>query len=93
MKLAESKLTAQAQISVPAEVRKRLGLAPGSVLEWVEEGGDILVKRAGKCSFLDIHKAAFPNGPPKYIADPRKKGIEAYVRKRYGRAPKRHAGD
>jgi len=34
MVLAESKLTAQGQISVPAEVRRKLGLGPGSVLEW-----------------------------------------------------------
>ncbi|PYP88846.1 MAG: hypothetical protein DMF61_05625 [Blastocatellia bacterium AA13] len=34
MVLAQSKLTAQGQISVPAEVRRKLGLGPGSVLEW-----------------------------------------------------------
>ena len=85
MKVAKSKLTAQAQISVPAEVRKRLGLTPGSVLEWVEEDGRIIVKRAGKYTCDDIHQAAFPNGPPKYVADPRKEGVAAYVRKRYAR--------
>lgn len=84
-KVAESKLTAQAQISVPAEVRRRLGLAPGSVLEWVEENGKMTVRRAGKYTCDDIHKAAFPKGPPKYVADPRKEGVEAYVRKRYAR--------
>jgi bifunctional DNA-binding transcriptional regulator/antitoxin component of YhaV-PrlF toxin-antitoxin module len=34
MALAHSKLTAQGQISVPAKVRRRLGVGPVSVLEW-----------------------------------------------------------
>ena len=32
--IAHSKVTAQGQISVPAELRKELGIGPGSVLEW-----------------------------------------------------------
>ncbi|HEY5957433.1 MAG TPA: AbrB/MazE/SpoVT family DNA-binding domain-containing protein [Polyangiaceae bacterium] len=36
MALASSKLTAQGRVSVPAEIRRKLGLAPGSVLEWEE---------------------------------------------------------
>ncbi|MGE0799175.1 MAG: AbrB/MazE/SpoVT family DNA-binding domain-containing protein [Lautropia sp.] len=36
MAIAQSKLTAQEQVSIPAEVRKRLGVGPGSVLEWDE---------------------------------------------------------
>jgi len=54
MALAKSKVTAQGQISVPAAVRKKLGIGPGSTLEWVEEGGvpccggcGGVVKRAG----------------------------------------------
>jgi len=85
MKIAESKLTAQAQISVPAEVRKKLGLAPGSVLEWIEDGDAIIVRRAGKYTFEDIHKVLFPNGPPKYVENPRNEGVAKYVRERYGR--------
>jgi AbrB family looped-hinge helix DNA binding protein len=38
MALAHSKVTAQGQISVPAEVRKKLGIGPGSILEWEEDG-------------------------------------------------------
>jgi AbrB family looped-hinge helix DNA binding protein len=36
--IAQSKITAQGQISVPADVRRKLGLGPGSILEWQEEG-------------------------------------------------------
>ncbi|MBV8308177.1 MAG: AbrB/MazE/SpoVT family DNA-binding domain-containing protein, partial [Gammaproteobacteria bacterium] len=48
MALAQSRLTAQGQISVPAEVRKKLGIGPGSVLEWDEQGEQIVVRRAGR---------------------------------------------
>ena len=34
MRIAQSRVTAQGQISVPAEVRRRLGVGPGSILEW-----------------------------------------------------------
>jgi AbrB family looped-hinge helix DNA binding protein len=49
MALAQSKVTAQGQIAVPAEVRRKLGVGPGSVLEWDEDGEKIIVRRAGLC--------------------------------------------
>jgi AbrB family looped-hinge helix DNA binding protein len=86
MAIAQSKITAQGQISVPAEVRKRLGIGPGSVIEWEEDGGRIVVKRAGKYTSLDIHKALFPNGPPKRVSIKQmKEGIEQYIRDKHGR--------
>jgi antitoxin PrlF len=48
MPLAKSKLTAQGQISVPAEIRKKLGVGPGSVLEWDEQNDEVIVRRAGR---------------------------------------------
>jgi AbrB family looped-hinge helix DNA binding protein len=47
MPIARSKVTAQGQISVPLGVRQKLGVSPGSILEWDEEGGNIIVRRAG----------------------------------------------
>ncbi|HXK28355.1 MAG TPA: AbrB/MazE/SpoVT family DNA-binding domain-containing protein, partial [Candidatus Binatia bacterium] len=44
MPLAHSKLTAQGQISVPAEIRKKLGVGPGSVLEWDEKDDEVIVR-------------------------------------------------
>jgi len=58
--LAQSKLTAQGQISVPAQVRKRLGIGPGSVLEWYEQDGAVVVRRAGRFTSSDVHQALFP---------------------------------
>jgi AbrB family looped-hinge helix DNA binding protein len=46
--IAQSKLTAQSQISVPAEIPEKLGVGPGSVLDWEERDGDVIVRRAGR---------------------------------------------
>jgi antitoxin PrlF len=86
MAIAQSKLTAQGQISVPAEIRKRLGIGPGSVIEWEQEGEKIVVKRAGKYTSEDIRRRLFPNGPPKRASIKQmKEGIEQYIREKHGR--------
>lgn len=81
-----SKVTAQGQISVPAEVRRKLGIGPGSLLEWVEEGSNIVVRRAGRFSSEDIHEAVFANGTPaaKTIGQMRD-GIRQSIQKRHAR--------
>lgn len=86
MPLAQSKVTAQGQISVPAEVRKKLGIGPGSVLEWDEEGEKIVIRRAGRYSWDDVRKALFPDGPPKpHTFEELKGGRRAYVRHKHAR--------
>jgi AbrB family looped-hinge helix DNA binding protein len=86
MSIATSKLTAQGQISVPAEVRRKLGLGPGSVLEWEEDGDRIVVRRAGTYTSEEIHAALFPGGTPtrRSLGD-LKDGIRSAVRKRHAR--------
>jgi len=64
MTIARSNITAQGQVSVPAEVRRKLGVAPGSVLQWDEEGAEVVVRRAGRYSSEDVHRALFPDRPP-----------------------------
>ena len=84
MTIAHSKVTAQGQISVPADVRRKLGIGPGSVLEWEEEDGKIVVRRAGRFSSEDIHRAIFGEVKPKrHSVEEMKEGIRRYVRKRY----------
>ena len=68
MKIASSRITQQGQISVPAEVRRRLGLVPGAIIEWDAEGEIIVVRRAGKYSAADIHKAVFGNRHVKRVS-------------------------
>ena len=65
MALAQSRLTAQGQVSVPAEVRRKLGVGPGAVLEWAEEGDQIVVRRAGRYTSEEVHRAVFPSGSPR----------------------------
>jgi antitoxin PrlF len=87
MVIAQSKVTAQGQISVPAEIRRRLGIVPGSVIEWEEEGDKIVVRRAGKYTSMDIHKALFPNGPPKRVSIKQmKEGIGRGIAEHYARS-------
>ena len=85
MTIALSKLTAQGQISVPAQVRRKLGVGPGSVLEWVERGEEILVRRAGRFSSADIHSALFSVKPlpSRKNAGDLKQGIREYIRKKH----------
>jgi antitoxin PrlF len=86
MTLAQSKVTAQGQISVPAEVRRKLGLGPGSILEWAEEGGRVVVRRAGRYSSEEVSRALFPTGSstPKSSQE-LKEGIRNAVRARHAR--------
>ena len=86
MTIARSKLTTQGQLSVPAEVRRKLGLAPGAVLEWDEEDGMIVVRRTGRYTSEDICRAVFPEGAPR----PRRngelrEGIRRHIRGRHAR--------
>jgi AbrB family looped-hinge helix DNA binding protein len=81
MAIAHSKVTAQGQISVPLKVRKKLGVGPGSVLEWDEKGDEVIVRRAGQYSSRDIHAALFPSGAAKRKKISQlKEGIRTYVR-------------
>ncbi len=64
MTIAKSKLTSQGKITVPASIRQKLGLTPGSVIEWTEnEAGEITVQRRTKFSSEDIHNAVFKVPP------------------------------
>jgi AbrB family looped-hinge helix DNA binding protein len=84
MTIAHSKVTAQGQISVPAEVRKKLGVGPGSVLTWEEKDDEVVVRRAGRYTSQDVHAALFPKGAPKpKSTEQLKEGIRKRMRKRY----------
>ena len=85
MVLARSKVTSQGQISVPAEVRRKLGVEPGSVIEWDEEGDSIVVRRVAQYTSEDIHRVLFPEGVPKSGPVDVKEAIRKYIRKKYAR--------
>jgi antitoxin PrlF len=86
MSIAHSKLTAQGQISVPAEVRRRLGVGPGSVLEWDQDGDAIIVRRATRYTSEDIHHAVFAKGQPRgRTLEELKAGLRRRTQKRHAR--------
>ncbi len=83
MALAHSKVTAQGQVSVPARVRQHLGIGPGSVLEWDEEGDRVIVRKAGRFSSEDVHRALFAQPPRRRTLEELKTGIRQAVVKRH----------
>jgi len=86
MALAQSKVTAQGQISVPAEVRRKLGIGPGSVLEWDEEGDAVVVRKAGRYTSEDIHRAIFSaRQPASKKVEEFDDGVRRYMKKKHAR--------
>ena len=80
-----SKLTSQGQISVPAEVRKKLGVGPGSILEWHEAEGTFTIRKASRYTSLDVHHALFgtetASKPPVVV----KEAIATYIKRKHAR--------
>ena len=85
MVIAHSRLTAQGQISVPAAVRRRLGLGPGSTLEWHEDGENVVVRRAGRFTSTDLHQAIFASPPRPRTLSELTAGLKKHARRRHAR--------
>ena len=86
MSLPQSKVTAQGQISVPAEIRRKLGIGPGSVLEWDEDGERVVVRKVGRFSSEEIHRALFAKRRPKRRKlEELKDAVELHLREKHAR--------
>ena len=85
MALAHTRVTAQGQVSVPAKVRQRLGVGPGSVLAWEEVGDRVVVRKAGRYSSEDIRRALFAKRPAPRSVKEIKDGIRRHISKRHAR--------
>ncbi len=85
MSLAQSRLTAQGQISVPAEVRRRLGVGPGSVIDWHIEDESIVVRRAGGKTSEDLHAVLFKKRPRRKSLRDLKAGVATEIVRRHAR--------
>ena len=74
---------------MPASIRRALGLAPGAILEWIDEGGRIVVRRSSRNSSQDVHQALFPEAlgdrPPTTLPDDAKQGIRRHLQRRHAR--------
>lgn len=57
MSLAQSKITAQGQVSIPVSVMRQFGLAPGEVINWDTSEGRLIIEKAGLYSLADVQSA------------------------------------
>jgi AbrB family looped-hinge helix DNA binding protein len=80
-----SKLTSQGQISIPAEIRKKLGVGPGSIIEWQETDGTFTIRKATRYSSLDVHHALFGTETVPKTPVHVKKAIAAYIKRKHAR--------
>jgi hypothetical protein len=61
-------------------------VGPGSVLEWDEAGDTVVVRKAGRFTSEEIHRALFHGVPPKRRSPAEvKAGIRRYIKKRHAR--------
>lgn len=86
MENTQSRITSQGQISIPARIRRKLGLTPGSTVEWCERGPEVIVRRATKYSSLDIHRAVFESPPEPVTIEEMDAAIRTQLRRRHARS-------
>ena len=85
MSTTSSKLTSQGQISIPAKIRRKLGLHPGSSVEWEQEGDRVFVRRASRYTSEEIHRTVFQDSPaPRSLAE-LKAGVRQHIKSRHAR--------
>jgi antitoxin PrlF len=85
MAKGHSKLTAQGQVSVPAPIRRKLGVGPGAILEWDAEGDQVVVRRVGRFSFVDVQQALFTDPPRARTLAELKAGIGREMKRRHAK--------
>lgn len=86
MALPRSRLTSQGQVSIPAEIRRKLGLDPGAVVEWgEEEDGRISIRRAGRFTSEDVHRALFAKPKKATTVAQLDEGIRRHMQSRRAR--------
>lgn len=83
MAIAHSKLTKKGLVLVPEEVLQKLGIGPGAVLEWSEDGEQIVLRPARRYTLQDLHQALFPTPPKTHTLNELKEGIRQHMKKRY----------
>lgn len=61
--MSEATMTSKGQLTVPAEIRQALGLAPGTRIRFTPLPDGTIVMRAKSRSLLDL-EGAFPSAHP-----------------------------
>jgi bifunctional DNA-binding transcriptional regulator/antitoxin component of YhaV-PrlF toxin-antitoxin module len=70
---------------VPANIRRKLGVGPGSVLVWDDNGENVVVRRAGRYSSEDVHQALFAKPPKPATLGDLKDGVRRHIKRRRAR--------
>jgi len=83
MTIARSKVSAKGQITVPVEVRRRVGIGPGSIVEWDTEGDQAVVRRVARNTSEDVHNALFPTAPKHKTLSELQQGRRRHISKRH----------
>ncbi len=84
--IARSKVSAEGQITIPADVIKKLGIVPGSSLDWDVKDGEIVLRLTKRYTSKEIHEAVF--GSRKFkrqTVGQMDEGIREYIRKKHAR--------
>ena len=77
-----SRVTAQNQISIPADVRRKFGIVPGTELVWEERGEDLVV-RPKRFTLDDVREVCAGNKPRSLRSI--RAARDAAIREKYGR--------
>lgn len=80
-----TKLTSQGQVSIPAKIRKKLCVGPGSSIEWDDSGAQVVVRRAGRYTLQDVHDALFSKPPKPKTLEELREGPAKYVKEQHAR--------
>lgn len=57
MEMSVAKVSSQGQITIPADIRKRLGLQPGGKVMFIQDGERVMIANATVEAFEQMHKA------------------------------------
>jgi len=83
MGIAQSRITAQGQVTIPVSVMRQFGLAPGELISWDSIDGHLTVAKAGQYSIEDVRTALnLPKALHKTDADIRE-GLKAMAKAKY----------
>jgi bifunctional DNA-binding transcriptional regulator/antitoxin component of YhaV-PrlF toxin-antitoxin module len=83
MGLAQSRITAQGQVSIPVSIMRMFGLAPGEIITWKTQDGHLLVEKAGQYSLEDVRSSLkLPKSAPK-TDEAIREGIKARMRAKH----------